>query len=644
MENSEDLRDVVTPTPDITLTEETPVDPVDTIPPTTDLSIDDIYTGGDDKSEEADENAKEIGEVIIKDMPHLRSKTKKTTVGFNSLKVKDYLSRSSGPFEIADPSKINIGVDAGKKDQEKYAIALGQNSGKANQHEQGIAVGHNAAEENQGRSGIAIGHNAGRVNQGEFCIAIGDSAGEKNQPDNSIILNATDQVLNASEKGLYIHPIRSASQYNPLFYNHTKNELTYYTSSVNDKTDIEDLSQSLSENIYQLSPRKFTYIPDGSTNYGFIADEVFEIDTGLVVLDGETPVNVKWFDILTYAVAELKKHKAILTALQESPSLKNFVLDTIQTVSENMDEHQKTLLSSHKTSTDKIKDFVLDSLDTHTNNFDLKFNDLKNQLLDKAQQGFLSSKQALDTVISHKDEIAQAISSVASHKEDITQTVNTVLSNNQDIQNSLIDGAEKIAQAVSDVLQHKESLSAAFATSETAIRETVHTIGRELSTDVDVVKKELEKFKTPFETFKKILQENKIDITTLQSQFHIWDLRFADILKKIENFSVPSLPSEFDLAGLQSKITEIQDAWAQVSKSKPQNILSLVEKAATTVRKANEVTKAAVKPTARNIISMKTLTTTLPAVVSAAASSPDVKKLIRSVGGPAFKQMLTRLK
>jgi hypothetical protein len=54
---------------------------------------------------------------------------------------------------------------------------------------------------------------------------------------------------------------------------------------------------------------------------GFIAEEVEQVDSALVVYDNNpsnTPTNVTWSSIITYLVAEVKRLKTINNNLNES--------------------------------------------------------------------------------------------------------------------------------------------------------------------------------------------------------------------------------------------------------------------------------------------------------------------------------------
>jgi hypothetical protein len=79
---------------------------------------------------------------------------------------------------------------------------------------------------------VAIGHEAGNTNQGEFSVAIGSFAGKNDQSANSIILNASGEEVTAQTSGLFVNPIRQAT--NPaggvngsLWYNPETNEICY---------------------------------------------------------------------------------------------------------------------------------------------------------------------------------------------------------------------------------------------------------------------------------------------------------------------------------------------------------------------------------------------------------------------------------
>jgi hypothetical protein len=64
----------------------------------------------------------------------------------------------------------------------------------------------------QGIQATAIGHRAGESNQGNYAIALGDYAGFQNQHDNSIVLNATNSILNTAQaSSFYVKPVRGGN-------------------------------------------------------------------------------------------------------------------------------------------------------------------------------------------------------------------------------------------------------------------------------------------------------------------------------------------------------------------------------------------------------------------------------------------------
>jgi collagen type VII alpha len=97
-----------------------------------------------------------------------------------------------------------------------------------------VAIGYLAGYTNQGTSSIAIGKQAGNTNQGASSIAIGNFAGNTNQQQKTIVLNATDISLNASDvsNALFVAPIRNvttitSTNQNTLAYDTNSKEIQY---------------------------------------------------------------------------------------------------------------------------------------------------------------------------------------------------------------------------------------------------------------------------------------------------------------------------------------------------------------------------------------------------------------------------------
>jgi len=128
---------------------------------------------------------------------------------------------------------IAIGFEAGKNSQGSNTFAAGTNAGGINQGNFAVALGESSGTVSQGIAAIAIGSGAGTNNQGATAIAIGSGAGDTNQPAHSIIINASGSILDGTNAGLYIDPVRNdtVSTTNAVYYNTTSKELTYGPAS-----------------------------------------------------------------------------------------------------------------------------------------------------------------------------------------------------------------------------------------------------------------------------------------------------------------------------------------------------------------------------------------------------------------------------
>jgi hypothetical protein len=118
-----------------------------------------------------------------------------------------------------------------------------------------VAIGDLAGQTNQGRTAVAIGFNAGNSGQGDDAIAIGDNAGATNQHARSIVLNASNTVLNTNgEDRTFIKPIRSGDKTGSLLtYDSSTGEVAHYTDRV------------------------ITIVGDDSTGTGVRLDETFKV-------------------------------------------------------------------------------------------------------------------------------------------------------------------------------------------------------------------------------------------------------------------------------------------------------------------------------------------------------------------------------
>ena len=129
---------------------------------------------------------------------------------------------------------VAVGLSAGNLGQGRSAVAVGPAAGLNYQKAAATAVGDSAGSTRQGSSATSVGAFAGWIDQGDFAIAIGNYAGHTSQASKSIVINATGDVLNASNTGTYIAPIRADATTSAttwcVYYNPVSKEIT--TASV----------------------------------------------------------------------------------------------------------------------------------------------------------------------------------------------------------------------------------------------------------------------------------------------------------------------------------------------------------------------------------------------------------------------------
>lgn len=237
-------------------------------------------------------------------------------------------------------ASIAIGSEAGQNDQGLRAIAIGQVSGKNQQGIDSITMGYFSGWQNTGCNSISIGRGTSYNGIGVNSISIGGIDGDlginqQSSGSNSIIINATGLAQSGSAKtivlnadpvggvipstsgGTYINPIRSAGVTNALYYNASTKEITYTPSTREEKKNIQPINLDTSS-IYVLQPSSFSYKNDDSSNIGLIAEDVFEIDKNLCVVDENSrPVNINWNVLNIYLLEEVKKLKSEIEILKK---------------------------------------------------------------------------------------------------------------------------------------------------------------------------------------------------------------------------------------------------------------------------------------------------------------------------------------
>ena len=145
---------------------------------------------------------------------------------------------NSAGFSYQSTNSIAIGNNAANTSQNMNAVAIGFQAGCLYQGEGSVVIGQLTGFSNNpggiytNSNYIAIGRSAGYSNQSTNSIAIGWLAGSNNTAEQSIILNASGSVLNSSNAGFYVDPVRSIASPNIAMYNTTTNEFTYVDASV----------------------------------------------------------------------------------------------------------------------------------------------------------------------------------------------------------------------------------------------------------------------------------------------------------------------------------------------------------------------------------------------------------------------------
>jgi hypothetical protein len=174
------------------------------------------------------------------------------------------------------------------------------------------AVGEFALHGSTGGSNIALGHSAGsNITAGASNIDIGNTA--PGDESNTIRIGTV-----GTQTATFIAGINGATSASgtAVFVN-TGGQLGTATSSLRFKEDVEDMGE-MSGGLMRLRPVTFRYKPgqdDGSRlrQYGLIAEEVAQVDPGLVQLgaDGQ-PLTVRYHFVNAMLLNEVQKqHRTI---------------------------------------------------------------------------------------------------------------------------------------------------------------------------------------------------------------------------------------------------------------------------------------------------------------------------------------------
>lgn len=216
-------------------------------------------------------------------------------------------------YNNQQPDAIAIGLNAGY--QYQNSIALGYNAGFSGQQPGAIAIGSTAGYNVQHQYAIAIGNNAGRTNQSSYSIAIGNNVNALTT--NTIVIDASSSTLSPATAGVFIRPIRGPMMANNLLsWDTTTKEIFYNGSSERFKYDIKPLTTP--PNIDNLTPRKFKYKSDDSSDIGLIAEEAFNINNAFAYLDKDgIPEGIQWNTITACLIKEIQQMKKRIEVLKK---------------------------------------------------------------------------------------------------------------------------------------------------------------------------------------------------------------------------------------------------------------------------------------------------------------------------------------
>jgi hypothetical protein len=245
------------------------------------------------------------------------------------------LLNSTGTENTAVGANALVNNDDGSENNAVGAFALSNNvSGSFNnavgrsvlgvaEASENNAFGDLAMENNtSGSSNTAIGDDALRNNvDGSFNVAVGDEAGTGLGPsvNSCIAIGAPgDGPFAVLDNTCFIgsifgEPVSDPGSQTAVFVDQF-NVVGVFNSSRRFKHNIQPMDKT-SETLYRLKPVTFKFNSDwkATTQYGLIAEEVAEVDPGLVThgRDGET-VSVHYEQINSMLLNEfLKEHKRV---------------------------------------------------------------------------------------------------------------------------------------------------------------------------------------------------------------------------------------------------------------------------------------------------------------------------------------------
>lgn len=155
-------------------------------------------------------------------------------------------------------------------------------------------------------------------------VSIGNVS-EKSQHDQTIVVNATQDVLNTLTKNaFYVNPIRNVngSSNITLFYNPETKEVTYggaLQSSLRYKTNVQDLSEEFANNILNLRPVTFEFVETNVPSFGLIAEEVLDYYPESIMrnaLDNDVLEGISYDILISPLIKFVQKQNEVINNLE----------------------------------------------------------------------------------------------------------------------------------------------------------------------------------------------------------------------------------------------------------------------------------------------------------------------------------------
>jgi hypothetical protein len=220
------------------------------------------------------------------------------------------------------PDAIAIGFSAAQTNQQTGAIAIGSYAGRASAGSYSVCIGYEAGQTNAGNSAVHIGYRAGAVGSGGGVI-IGSNCGQTNAGVGVIAISGQGNLEADNANSFYIRtialdPTPSANwahtcYYNRTAYNATTNKgafsIANFTSLRKNKVIIDEFNDTSS--ILDLQMYRYYYknqVETQTIEHGYIADDLYAVDSNLVAVDTNNEVHGLHKDnLLFFCINELKK-------------------------------------------------------------------------------------------------------------------------------------------------------------------------------------------------------------------------------------------------------------------------------------------------------------------------------------------------